>query len=94
MAREKSYFPQNENVTPLNRPFPVCQVWSYLGIEITRVVGEYSWNGVDTLSATRTIRYPNASKASKERLHKVVSKLVNNRKATIALFEGGYEVDL
>lgn len=94
MTREKSFFPQNENIQPLNRPFPVCGVWSYLNIEITRVVGEYSWNGVDTVSARRTIRYPNASKASKVRLHKAVSKLVNNRKATIALFEGGYEVDL
>lgn len=94
MTRQFEFYPQSNDIETA-KPFPVCRVWSYLGTEITRVVGKAPFgNGSSKTTATRSIRYPNASKASKARLHKVISKLVNKGQATISLFEGGYEVEL
>jgi hypothetical protein len=97
MSRKISYFPTNENIKK-EGPYPVCKIWTYGSIEIERVVGTIKDASGWTSSATRTIRYENASKASKGRLHRAVAKRVNKGEATIDFIYGdlglGYEVEL
>ena len=90
-----SFYPQSSNVQKSDTyPYPVARIWSYLGIEIDRVVGTVYQPGFGRRSVTRTARYDNVTEASKKRLHKVVSRMVNKGRATVGLMEGGYEVEL
>lgn len=94
MLTKVTYYPEQSNSIEKKSYYPVARVWSYLGIEIDRVIGTVYQPGFGRRSVTRTTRYENVSQASQKRLHKVVSKLVNKNQATIALMEGGYEVEL
>lgn len=97
MAREIKFFPSDENFTK-EGPHPVIKIWAYGAVEIERRVGARRDANNWKYTVTRTIRYPNASKASWGRLHRAVAKRLNKGQASIDFIHGslglGYEVEL
>lgn len=94
---EKSLIPNVEKFTP-KYPRPVRRVDAWqTDVIIERVVGIVppgNWYKIAKRTVLQTRRYRNISGASRVRLHKAVSNLVNASQATISLYDGGYEVEL
>ena len=89
---EYSYHPQTENLV-MHGPYPVCRVWAYGLIDIERVVGE-----AGEFVVTRSITRWDVTEASRKRLHRAVTNIVNKGRARIDIFSSdlgiGYEVEL
>ena len=99
---EKSIFPEGQEFDPIDGPHLICSVKVFstvLGFTATfeRLVGERPFTIRDrttTESIYQDRTYRNVKGASRRRLHKVVSKLVNDGDATINLGDYGYEAEL
>lgn len=92
---EVKFYPEtNEPIDKFNDR-QITRIWFYYTIEIER---NYGRTKNKQWKVSRTVTYKNVSEASKERLNKIVGKLVSNGKAVIDLFYGnnigtGYEVE-
>lgn len=100
MKRELSIQPAGEGIL-IKNVGKTHRIWfSFTGVDFERRYGTFQREGHKYANwpISETRRYDNVSAASLHRLHRVISKLVNDGQATIDLFQmkngAGYEVEI
>lgn len=94
MKRELSFYPPTETIEHYDRR-EVTRLHKWIGthhkpIEIERNCG---CTNLSSHHITQTTIYQRSSEASRKRLDRVISWMVNKGQASIDLFDNGYEVE-